>query len=141
MQHLDLMAEPLSPNYDRLRGRFEARRRDLLRIEQELEKDEAGEPATLSDEVEDELNFIRNRAAELGSGEFDEDLMLHLSDADLREISDIDDALIRIQNETYGICENCANEIPFSRLEAMPYTRYCGACEQKLRKQANYEAR
>lgn len=43
------------------------------------------------------------------------------------------DALARIENGTYGSCENCGQEIPFERLEALPSTRFCMNCKQASR--------
>lgn len=43
-------------------------------------------------------------------------------------IDDIDHALDRMATGSYGTCEVCAIPIPFERLEAIPYARYCIAC-------------
>lgn len=94
----------------------------------------------MSDETTDEISHVRTHAADLGSNEFERELTLNLADDEIKEIQDIEDALIKVQNETYGICQECANEIPFSRLEALPYARLCGPCEQKLEKKRKDEA-
>jgi DnaK suppressor protein len=44
-------------------------------------------------------------------------------------LSDIDAALDRLQNGTYGNCQHCATPIPFERLEALPMTRLCMPCQ------------
>lgn len=41
---------------------------------------------------------------------------------------EIDEALKRIADGTYGVCMKCGREIPFERLEAVPKTRYCTPC-------------
>lgn len=41
-------------------------------------------------------------------------------------------ALGRIENGTYGVCENCGKDIIEERLEILPYTRYCADCSEKL---------
>jgi DnaK suppressor protein len=43
---------------------------------------------------------------------------------------DIDAALGRLDNGTYGKCERCGREIPIERLEARPTARLCVACKQ-----------
>jgi len=49
--------------------------------------------------------------------------------ADLQEaLSDVDDALRRIADGTYGRCERCGNPISEARLEAMPAARRCLDC-------------
>lgn len=40
----------------------------------------------------------------------------------------IQDALLRVDGEDFGICESCHERIPFGRLEARPYALYCVAC-------------
>lgn len=43
----------------------------------------------------------------------------------------VDDALARIQQETFGECGACHQELPQKRLEAVPWTRYCVPCQEK----------
>jgi RNA polymerase-binding transcription factor DksA len=45
---------------------------------------------------------------------------------------EIRDALIRIENATYGVCGNCGKAIPEKRLEVVPYARYCIKCAKQL---------
>lgn len=43
----------------------------------------------------------------------------------------VEDALQRIEDGTYGVCEDCGESIPTERLDAIPYTPYCVRCAQK----------
>ena len=43
-------------------------------------------------------------------------------------LADVEHALARIENGTYGSCEHCGVTIPFERLEAIPSARLCVAC-------------
>jgi DnaK suppressor protein len=52
-------------------------------------------------------------------------------------LSQIKSALERIDNGTYGACEECENKIPKSRLEALPQTPYCIACQRRIESGAN----
>jgi DnaK suppressor protein len=47
-------------------------------------------------------------------------------------LAEIQQALARIDNGTYGICSNCGQPIPEERLEAIPWTNLCVTCESKL---------
>jgi RNA polymerase-binding transcription factor DksA len=47
---------------------------------------------------------------------------------------EIDEALERIEQKTYGACDRCGSAIPTSRLEVLPFTRYCVACQQEREK-------
>ncbi|MBU3901319.1 TraR/DksA family transcriptional regulator [Patescibacteria group bacterium] len=49
-------------------------------------------------------------------------------------LADINRALDKIKNNTYGQCENCPAEIDIKRLEAMPEARTCLDCEKKRNK-------
>ena len=45
-----------------------------------------------------------------------------------KELEEIDEALAKIQNGTYGICEMCEEPIGMQRLKVKPYAKYCIAC-------------
>ena len=47
------------------------------------------------------------------------------------QIDQIDMALGKIDNGTYGICEDCGGEIPLARLEALPFATQCIECKRK----------
>ncbi len=47
-----------------------------------------------------------------------------------RELKDIDAALRKIVEKTYGICEDCGNNIGKERLKAIHYARYCKSCAE-----------
>ena len=48
------------------------------------------------------------------------------------EIDDIDSALNKLEEGTYGICEECGDDIPIKRLEAVPAALYCGPCQNEI---------
>jgi len=50
------------------------------------------------------------------------------------KLKDIDAALRKIVEKTYGICEDCDNGIRRERLEAIPYAKYCKSCADKREK-------
>jgi DnaK suppressor protein len=66
------------------------------------------------------------------SSERDRELVLILSDRERQKLHNIDDALLRMQEGEYGICEECDEEIPLGRLKAMPFTRHCVKCKSDL---------
>ena len=50
----------------------------------------------------------------------------------LREaLSDVDDALVKLDNGTFGVCEGCGQQIPPARLEAKPGAKLCMECASK----------
>ena len=116
---------------DQLRRELQARRRALIETEYDIEREGLTD---LSEEVTDEISHIRTHAADLGTDEAERDVALELADEELQEIRDIDEALTSMQNQTYGVCQECGCEISYARLEALPFARFCGPCERKFEK-------
>ena len=68
------------------------------------------------------------------SNERDRELLLLLGDREREKIRNIDEALARLNEGEYGICEDCEEEIPLGRLKAMPFARLCVKCKADLEK-------
>jgi DnaK suppressor protein len=68
------------------------------------------------------------------SSERDRELGLLLGDREREKLHAIDEALLRIREGEYGICEECEEEIPLGRLKAMPFARHCVRCKSDLEK-------
>jgi DnaK suppressor protein len=68
------------------------------------------------------------------SSERDRELGLLLGDREREKLHAIDEALLRIREGEYGICEECEEEIPLGRLKAMPFARHCVRCKTDLEK-------
>lgn len=68
------------------------------------------------------------------SSERDRELGLLLGDREREKLHAIDEALLRINEGEYGICEECEEEIPLGRLKAMPFARHCVRCKTDLEK-------
>jgi RNA polymerase-binding protein DksA len=66
--------------------------------------------------------------AELGTGNFDQELTLSLVGSEQDALGQIDGALKRIEDGSYGLCEQCGMKIPASRLAAIPYAAQCVRC-------------
>jgi DnaK suppressor protein len=80
-------------------------------------------------------------AYDLASEERDRDISLILSDRDRQKLQAIDDALERIKNGTYGICEACELDIAEERLKALPFTRLCVTCQADMEREAKQTRR
>jgi len=68
------------------------------------------------------------------SNERDRELLLLLGDREREKVRHIDEALARLDEGEYGICEDCEEEIPLGRLKAMPFARLCVKCKSDLEK-------
>ena len=62
-----------------------------------------------------------NHMAELGSGNFDQELTLRVLGSEKNALEQIEAAIERIEDGSYGWCEECGEEIPKTRLDAIPY--------------------
>jgi len=68
-------------------------------------------------------------SGEGGTVTVDRERNLALSGQAVLAVEEIDDALKRIADKTYGYCERCFQPIPKPRLRALPYARLCVACK------------
>jgi DnaK suppressor protein len=59
-------------------------------------------------------------------------VQLAVSENESRQLTLIDEALTRIDDEEYGTCQNCEKEINPKRLAAIPWARYCLDCQELL---------
>jgi RNA polymerase-binding protein DksA len=74
--------------------------------------------------VEDEIDDEATQAARNGN----RDLVIITMDREIRNISEIEQALERIARNEYGVCVTCEKTIPNNRLQAIPWTRQCVVC-------------
>lgn len=63
--------------------------------------------------------------------ESDRNFMLRIRDREHKLIKKIKKALLRIDNDTFGICETCGEDISLNRLKARPVTTQCIECKSK----------
>ena len=72
-----------------------------------------------------DLSNMPIHMADIGTDNYETEYTLGLVDSERKLMRDIDEALDRIENCTYGICEGSGKSIPKARLEAIPWARYC----------------
>lgn len=61
---------------------------------------------------------------------YSKNVMLAVSENESRQLTLVDEALLRIDDEEYGRCQNCEKEINPKRLSAIPWARYCLDCQE-----------
>jgi len=59
------------------------------------------------------------------------DLRIRLQESDAHLVRAIEDALARITQDRFGVCETCGSPITKARLEAVPWTRLCRDCKER----------
>jgi DnaK suppressor protein len=63
---------------------------------------------------------------------YSKNVQLAVSENESRQLTLIDEALLRIDDDEYGPCQNCDKEINGKRLAAIPWARYCLDCQELL---------
>ncbi len=78
--------------------------------------------------------------ADAGSDAYDRDFALSMLSKEQGSLYEIDEALKRIEDGNYGICEICEKPIKHDRLEALPFTRYTVDCQAELEKRQHHNS-
>ena len=78
------------------------------------------------------LSHVPIHMADLGSDSYEHDNTLNLLANEKQILAEITLALARVEEESFGHCEECQGPIPKERLRELPYTRYCVSCARKL---------
>ena len=99
-----------------------AKRREIIGDVSEME-DEALKKSRL--DASGDLSSMPIHMADIGTDNYEQEFALELMGSERKLLREIDDALQRIEDRTYGICEGTGRLIPKARLEAQPWARYC----------------
>ncbi|MBI5588604.1 MAG: TraR/DksA family transcriptional regulator [Deltaproteobacteria bacterium] len=87
------------------------------------------------------LKFEIGDIYDIASNERERELTLILGDRDREKLSEIEDALDRIKDNTYGGCEECGEPITENRLRALPFTRVCVECQSRNEREQKIKGR
>ena len=79
---------------------------------------------SLRDSV-DELSTIDNHPADLATELYEREKDIAIKAHEVDALQKVDAALEAIENGSYGVCAKCGVDIPYERLEAVPYTLFC----------------
>ncbi len=120
--------KPASPKirskYPDIQRALERQRADLL--------EEVGDVLT-QQKTPEALPDVSDQA----SAEEDQRFSMRIMEREQKLLKKVNEALGRMKNQTYGICEQCGEDIPYKRLKARPVTTFCIECktlqEQKER--------
>ena len=104
---------------------------NLLELREQLLKQMSG----LAKESAQEMAGYSLHMADSGTDNFDRDFALSLLSSDQDAIYEIEEALKRIEKDTYGVCELTAKPIPKARLEAIPWTRFTVQAQAQLERE------
>lgn len=105
--------------------------RHLLELRDRLLQQMSG----LAKESAEEMSNYSLHMADSGTDNFDRDFALSLLSSDQDAIYEIEEALKRIEKNTYGICELTGKPIPLPRLDAIPWTRFTVEAQSQLERE------
>jgi len=122
-----------------------ARRDALLRLHKSLLRRRADIRKKLADQLDGLRNLKESDAggdpADVAFESGSEEMASQLAELDSRELHQIERALHRLKQGTYGSCEGCGWTIPVGRLNALPYTTLCIACQREMEKYPDWANR
>jgi RNA polymerase-binding protein DksA len=113
-----------------------ARFRTILREERQRVADAISylheeTPGSLEEETEEMIGSVDNHPAETASATLDREIDYTLEENSEHVLAEIDSALTRIEQGTYGTCRTCGQPISEERLEAIPYATQCIDCKRR----------
>jgi RNA polymerase-binding transcription factor DksA len=103
----------------------------LLELRDQLTRQMDG----LAKESAQEMAGYSLHMADSGTDNFDRDFALSLLSSDQDAVYEIEEALKRIEKNTYGVCELTGKPIPRTRLEAIPWTRFTVEAQAQLERE------
>lgn len=106
---------------------LEKLKKGLLKLKEELQKilessEDYSEAQHSTDEIDQATNLIEKMTGFAVSSNFH------------KNMSDVNEALKRIDNKSYGKCLNCSKNIPIKRLQVLPFTKFCIDCQREFEK-------
>lgn len=104
---------------------------NLLDLRERLQ----GQMSGLAKESQSEMESYSLHMGDSGTDNFDRDFALSLLSSDQDAVYEIDEAIKRIEKETYGTCELTQKAIPRARLEAIPWARFTVEAQGQLEKE------
>jgi DnaK suppressor protein len=75
---------------------------------------------------------IPSDEGDLSQQHHEEWIFLNRNTIDMKLLREVSDALVRIEQGSYGVCLECEEPISAKRLEALPWARYCVSCQERI---------
>jgi len=85
-------------------------------------------------EANGDLSSMPIHMADLGTDNFEQEFTLSLMENGGDVLAKIESALERIEDNSFGLCEECGASIPKARLQAIPYASLCIKCASRAEK-------
>ena len=117
------------------KGDKEEARRKLLEMREKILSGISENPIPEALVTQTDIGDIIDQAGD----ERERELSLLLSVRDKEKLHAINEALEKLREDTYGICEECGEKIGPGRLKVMPLAKYCVSCQAKLEKEMSLQ--
>jgi RNA polymerase-binding transcription factor DksA len=101
-------------------------------VKQDMESIEKETSSSALKEGVGELSNMPVHLADISAESYEQEFAVGLLQNKGEIVSEINNALRKIEEGTYGLCEICGKKIAKKRLLAIPYTRYCIKCQEKM---------
>lgn len=85
-------------------------------------------------EASGDMSGYTYHMADVATDNYDREFSLGLASSDRQSLYELEDALKRIEDGSFGICEDCKRVITKVRLKAVPQARLCVKCQEKREK-------
>jgi DnaK suppressor protein len=108
---------------EQFKKRLEERQQDLRRTVSSRQQDGRNQGEDIAQDIADKA-----------ASSYNKEFLFTQSTNERQMLGMVDSALARIREGTFGECISCGNEINAKRLDAVPWTRYCIECQEKLEK-------
>ncbi len=96
----------------------------------------AQDASTSPRDASGDLSAYTVHMADMAADTYERELSMNIVSSEQEVLYQIDDALKRMDDGSYGICQQCNQPITMSRLKAVPYASMCIAC-QRVKEQKN----
>jgi DnaK suppressor protein len=106
----------------------------LLRMREDLVLGITRRSRTPAEGTAPDIGDILDSVSEERTRELD----MILTDREKKKLLQLDDAIDRMEEGSYGNCEECGVKIPKGRLKVMPFAKYCVECQEKLERDEKY---
>jgi DnaK suppressor protein len=120
-----------NPGHKRIKPEWQKYYNHLLELREQLMHQMNG----LAKDSAQEIPGYSLHMADSGTDNFDRDFALSLLSSDQDAVYEIEEALKRIERNTYGVCELTGKPIPKARLEAIPWTRFTVQAQAQLERE------
>jgi RNA polymerase-binding transcription factor len=75
-------------------------------------------------------------SGDVAANSYSKEILMGLGESERTRLRLVEEALTKIDEGLYGVCERCEASIPVKRLDLLPFTRYCVQCQSELERES-----